>query len=144
MLLHVEVLKQGGAFESAALFFVFLFFRVFGSDQNFENRAILIGFNIVIKSGFMNENATKADGPSVGMAVLGFFIPIVGIIAWLILRARQPLQARSAIKGALAGFVLQFLIILALYSWGSSIKNSPEYKAMSAAATATAQAPQKR
>ena len=54
------------------------------------------------------ESKTAAavnDAPSAGMAVLGFFIPLAGLIVWLINRETKPLMAKSAGKGALIGFV---------------------------------------
>ena len=44
------------------------------------------------------------DAPNMGFAVLGFFIPIVGFILYLIWKDKTPLKAKSAGKGALIGF----------------------------------------
>ncbi len=45
------------------------------------------------------------DAPSMGFSVLGFFIPIVGLILYLTFNnSDQPLKAKSAGKGALIGF----------------------------------------
>ncbi len=49
------------------------------------------------------------DAPNTGMAVLGFFIPIVGLIIWLINRDTKPLMAKSAGKGALIGFAVSMV-----------------------------------
>lgn len=46
------------------------------------------------------------DAPSTGMAVLGFFIPLAGLILWLINKDTKPLMAKSAGKGALIGFIV--------------------------------------
>ena len=46
------------------------------------------------------------DAPSTGMAVLGFFIPLVGLIIWAINKDTKPLMAKSAGKGALIGFIV--------------------------------------
>ena len=54
------------------------------------------------------------DAPSTGMAVLGFFIPLVGFIIWLINKDTKPLMAKSAGKGALIGFIVS-LIFSILY-----------------------------
>lgn len=45
------------------------------------------------------------DAPSTGFAVLGFFIPIAGLILYLINKDSSPLKAKSAGKGALAGVI---------------------------------------
>ena len=47
---------------------------------------------------------TEVDAPSIGFAVLGFFIPIVGLILYLVCKDKTPLKAKSAGKGALIGF----------------------------------------
>ena len=52
------------------------------------------------------SNMLKSDdAPSTGFAVLGFFIPIVGLILYLINKDSSPLKAKSAGKGALAGVI---------------------------------------
>ena len=43
------------------------------------------------------------DAPNMGFAVLGFFLPIVGLILYLIWKDKTPLKAKSAGKGALIG-----------------------------------------
>lgn len=47
------------------------------------------------------------DAPNAGYAVLGFFIPLVGLILYLIWEKDYPQRAKSAGKGALI-FVLFF------------------------------------
>ena len=43
------------------------------------------------------------DAPSMGFAVIGFFLPIVGLILYLFFKEKSPMKARSAGKGALIG-----------------------------------------
>lgn len=45
------------------------------------------------------------DAPSGGMAVLGFFFPIIGLILYLVWKDEKPLRAHSAGKGALIGVI---------------------------------------
>lgn len=52
------------------------------------------------------EKVSDNDSGSPWWAVLGFFIPIVGFILWLLWRDTKPKSARSAGIGALIGFVL--------------------------------------
>ena len=49
----------------------------------------------------------KEDGPNIGMAILGFFIPLVGLIIWAFCKDDQPLMANSAGKGALIGVITE-------------------------------------
>ena len=48
--------------------------------------------------------ANPNDAPNMGFAVLGFFIPLVGLILYLVNKDTAPLKAKSAGKGALIGF----------------------------------------
>jgi len=48
-----------------------------------------------------NTATTPGDSPSLGYAVLGFIIPLVGLILYIVWKDQFPLRARSAGKGAL-------------------------------------------
>ena len=50
------------------------------------------------------RNTVVGDAPSPGFAVLGFFIPLVELILYLVNKDSAPLKAKSAGKGALIGF----------------------------------------
>ena len=50
------------------------------------------------------------DAPSMGFAVLGFFIPLVGLILYLVWKDQFPLKARSCGKGALIGVISQVAV----------------------------------
>ena len=58
------------------------------------------------------------DSSSFGFALLGFFIPVVGLILFLIYEGKKPKRAKSAGKGALIGFITRTvlsIILVALY-----------------------------
>lgn len=55
------------------------------------------------------------DAPNLGFAVLGFFIPIVGLILYLVYMKKSPLKAKSAGKGALIGYCIKLAIYVILY-----------------------------
>ena len=57
-----------------------------------------------------NAGIVTGDAPSTGMAVLGFFIPLVGLILYLVNKDTKPQFAHSAGKGALAGFITSLVI----------------------------------
>lgn len=63
-----------------------------------------------------NNKPVKAndDAPSTGLAVLGFFIPLVGLILYLVNKDTAPQKANSAGKGALIGFIVS-LVFSILY-----------------------------
>ena len=50
-----------------------------------------------------------ADAPNIGFAILGFFIPLVGLILYLMNKDTAPLKAKSAGKGALIGFIVNLV-----------------------------------
>ena len=50
-----------------------------------------------------------ADAPNIGFAILGFFIPLVGLILYLLNKDTAPLKAKSAGKGALIGFIVSIV-----------------------------------
>lgn len=56
------------------------------------------------------------DAPNAGFAVLGFFLPIIGLILYLVWKDKTPKKARSAGKGALIGFCvgIAFSVIYAI------------------------------
>lgn len=62
---------------------------------------------------FDNNNGTD-DHSSFGFAVFGFFIPIVGLILFLIYEEKKPKRAKSAIKGALIGFITKIVLAIIL------------------------------
>lgn len=53
-----------------------------------------------------NPNNNPGDIPSFGYAVLGFFVPMAGLILYLVWREETPLRAKSAGKGALVGVIV--------------------------------------
>lgn len=54
------------------------------------------------------------DNSNLGFAILGFFIPIVGLILFLIYEEKKPKRAKSAVKGALIGFITKIVLAIIL------------------------------
>lgn len=64
-----------------------------------------------IKIGRQNASPQKAgDAPNTGVAVLGFLIPVVGIILYFVWKDQTPLKAKSAGKGALIGTIVSVIL----------------------------------
>lgn len=63
-----------------------------------------------------NENSvvTPEDKPNKDFAILGFFVPIIGLILYLIYERKQPKRAKSAGKGALIGFITQIVVCIVI------------------------------
>lgn len=71
--------------------------------QGDPNQGYNQGYNPNYNQGYQqNYN----DAPSTGYAVLGFFIPIVGLILYFVEKDKTPLKAKSALKGAIWGFAI--------------------------------------
>ena len=72
------------------------------------------------KCGVKVENTpthpTEQDAPSTGFAILGFFLPLIGFILWLVWKDKLPLKAKSCGKGALIGLIVSiaFSVIYAI------------------------------
>ena len=65
-----------------------------------------------------NSGTVSDDAASKGFAILGFFVPIIGLILYLIYERKQPKRAKSAGKGALIGFITKivvYIVIVILY-----------------------------
>lgn len=59
-----------------------------------------------------NKPIPKAeDDNSPGFNILSFFIPIVGLILYLVWNKEQPIKAKGVGVSAIAGFVLNLIII---------------------------------
>lgn len=52
------------------------------------------------------------DSGSFGWAVLGFFIPLVGLILWLVWKTERPLTAKKAGIGALVGAIVGVIFVI--------------------------------
>ena len=64
------------------------------------------------------ERPKVQDTPNIGFAILGFFIPIAGLILYLIWKDEFPLRAKSAGKGALISVIVRacfFVLYIILY-----------------------------
>lgn len=87
------------------------------SDTGETNRNDLVqGVNYTLSSanrGSKSQNVsatqsqqTDSEGSTVGWGILGFFIPIVGFILWLIWKDEHPARAKSAGIGCLVSICL--------------------------------------
>ena len=69
---------------------------------------------ICMNCGCVTGNMKPAwqDAPSVGYAILGFFLPLIGFILYLTWKREFPLRARSAGKGTLIGVIFGFVYVI--------------------------------
>ncbi len=55
------------------------------------------------------------DHPSFGYGCLGYFIPIVGLILYLVWKNDYPLKAKSAGKGALISVIVNVVVSIIMF-----------------------------
>lgn len=65
--------------------------------------------------------------PAPGMAVLSFFLPIVGLILYLVWMDSEPGKAKSAGKGALIGVIVGAALFMLLFFIGLAVSSSAIY-----------------
>lgn len=108
------------------------------SDTGGTNRNSLVqGVNYTLPSngrnvqnGGLGASSTQVqsakEGGTVGWGILGFFIPIVGFILWLVWKDEHPAKSRSAGIGCLVsvclgvvGSIIYIIILFAILGLGS-------------------------
>lgn len=65
--------------------------------------------------GTRNQTGPE-DQSSFPFALLGFFLPLIGLILFLICEGKKPRRAKSAGKGALIGFVTRIVVGVILFA----------------------------
>lgn len=58
------------------------------------------------------RTVSNDDTGSIGWGVLGFFIPLVGIILYCVWRNEKPLNAKISLKGAIISFILEAVLVV--------------------------------
>lgn len=85
---------------------------------------------VCLKCGCSVANANKQfvtivnpdDAPSGGFALLGFFIPLIGLILWILWNNTSPQKAKSCGKGAIIGIIVIIVVsVLAAIIGGAVI-----------------------
>ena len=88
-----------------------------------DEAIVCIGCGCAVGNGLALQNQDiqtapkNQDAPSLGYAFLGFFVPIVGLVLYLIWKDEAPKRAASAGKGALISFIISivFTIIFVIF-----------------------------
>ena len=79
---------------------------------------IINNANVCIKCGFSLLNVNPNDTPSKGLALLSFFITILGVVLYIAWHNSNPKKSKSCGKGTLIGFIVSvvfFSLIFGLY-----------------------------
>ncbi len=58
----------------------------------------------------------QKDEKSLGFGALSFFIPIVGLVFYVLWKDELPLRAKSCLKGLIAGVVLYVVLVCCVFS----------------------------
>ena len=56
------------------------------------------------------------DQGNVGWTILGFFIPIVGLILFLVWKDSKPVSAKQAGKGALISVIIEVVLYILIFA----------------------------
>lgn len=67
----------------------------------------------------------NGDTGSFSWAVLGFFIPLVGLILWLVWKDSKPVSAEQAGRGALASVTITITLTIVVIVAITMISGSP-------------------
>jgi uncharacterized Tic20 family protein len=77
----------------------------------------------------------EPDGKSIGCNILSFFMPIVGLILWLIWKDEYPIKAKGCGKSALLSvilcvvfYILSFVLLMAIAALGSAALTETGYE----------------
>ena len=81
-----------------------------------DEAIVCVGCGCAVNGGFASQNQLvntapqKQDAPSLGYAFLGFFVPIAGLILYLVWKDEMPKRAASAGKGALISVIVTAVV----------------------------------
>lgn len=81
-------------------------------NQPTGSRTMRRQFNPVCPQPTASYGRTPSDTGSFGWAVLGFFIPLVGLILWMIWKNDRPGDAGMAGKGALVSVIINVVLFI--------------------------------
>lgn len=84
-----------------------------GSELN-ENQNVCLKCGAIIKNTNTRDISATRDKGSVGWALLGFFIPLLGFILYLLWKNTNPNDAKQAGTGAFISFI-SFISFIVLY-----------------------------
>ncbi|MFR6099909.1 MAG: zinc ribbon domain-containing protein [Thomasclavelia ramosa] len=83
-------------------------------------------YNQPYNQNYNNSNVKADDAPSAGFAVLSFFIPIVGLILYIVWKNEYPAKAKSCLKGLIVGVVLYVISLCCMFAAIGSIATDSE------------------
>lgn len=67
---------------------------------------------------YCGQNVEGEDKPDLGLNLISLFVPLVGLVLYLLFRQKAPIKAKSIGKFALAGVVLQLVVSAITVGYG--------------------------
>ena len=77
------------------------------------------GADICLECGKLinsSSNSSSNDKPSVGLNIVAFFFPLIGLIMYLAVKEEKPKRASSIATAAWIGFVVDLWLLFIIYS----------------------------
>ena len=65
--------------------------------------------------GAPQASKTVQEGSGFGWGLLGFFVPVAGLVLFIVFKNTRPKRAKSAGLGALISVILETVIVVAYY-----------------------------
>ena len=83
-----------------------------------DKAAICIHCGRTLEAAKPQNVVSENDSSNTGFAIIGFIIPIVGIILYAVYCSTSPKKAKSALNGAIVGFVVSVVasVIMSILS----------------------------
>lgn len=75
-----------------------------------ENQAVCLNCGVLINNNKNLNQNIETDNGGIGWSLLGFLIPIVGLILYLVWKDEKPITSKAAGKGALVSFIVSAVL----------------------------------
>ena len=104
----------GGKIKEGARFCAGCGSAVAGGAENLysppPNQTVPVQNNVQFTQPSQSTSVQKTDKQSIGFNILGFLIPLVGLILFFVFKSSSPKKAKGTLLWAGIGFALFFLI----------------------------------
>lgn len=84
-----------------------------GKEVN-DDAVVCINCGCAVNSGKTTQIAAQEDIPNGGLNILGFLIPVVGLIMFCVMHGQTPRKANQIGLFSLVGFILAFILFMSM------------------------------
>lgn len=88
-----------------------------------ENAYICLKCGVVVNNSMNNQNSNIEDKGGFVWGLLGFFVPVAGLILYLVWKNERPKTAKNVGIGALLSVVLNILLVVFMILFAFSIED---------------------